>query len=93
MGLGDFFSNNFETNDFLDKDYATHYYRCDYNSIKNVNLCPNDKYIDPGVQSTIITGGCMVMSAIFGLLFGEKITKKVMISLFFAVAGTICIMF
>lgn len=35
MGLGDFFSNSFETNDFLDKDYATHYYRCDYNCIKN----------------------------------------------------------
>ena len=35
MGLGDFFSNSFETNDFLDKEYATHYYRCDYNSIKN----------------------------------------------------------
>lgn len=35
MGLADFFSNNFETNDFLEKEYATHYYRCDYNSIKN----------------------------------------------------------
>ena len=35
MGLADFFSNSFETNDFLDKEYATHYYRCDYNSIKN----------------------------------------------------------
>ena len=51
------------------------------------------KYVDAGVQSTIITGGCMVMSAVFGLFFGEKITKKVVISLLFAVAGTVCIMF
>ena len=51
------------------------------------------KYVDAGVQSTIITGGCMVMSAVFGLFFGEKITKKVVISLIVAVVGTICIMF
>lgn len=50
------------------------------------------KYVDPGVQSTIITGGCMVMSAVFGLLFGEKIIRKTVVSLLFAVAGTICVM-
>ena len=51
------------------------------------------KYVDAGVQSTIVTGGCMVMSAVFGLFFGEKITKKTVISLIFAVIGTVCIMF
>ena len=51
------------------------------------------KYIDPGIQSTIITGGCMVMSAVLGLIFGEKITKKMVISLLFAVVGTLCVMF
>lgn len=51
------------------------------------------KYVDAGVQSTIVTGGCMVISAFFGLLFGEKITKKTVVSLLLAVIGTICIMF
>ena len=50
------------------------------------------KYVDAGVQSTIVTGGCMVMSAVFGLLFGDKISKKTAVSLFLAVIGTICIM-
>lgn len=51
------------------------------------------KYVDAGVQSTIVTGGCMVMSALFGLLFGEKITKKTAVSLLLAVMGTLCIIF
>ena len=51
------------------------------------------KYVEAGVQFTIITGGCMVMSALLGLLFGEKVSKKTLVSLLFAVAGTVCIMF
>ncbi len=34
-GLKEFFSNSFETNDNLSKEYATHYYRNDYNKIKD----------------------------------------------------------
>lgn len=50
-------------------------------------------YVDAGVQSTIVTGGCMVLSTVSGLLFGEKITGKTVISLLFALAGTVCILF
>ena len=49
-------------------------------------------YIEAGVQATIGTGGCLLMSAVFGLLFGEKITKKILLSLAFALAGTVLIM-
>ena len=49
------------------------------------------KYVEAGVQSTIVTGGCMVMSALLGLFFKEKITKKTVISLIFAIIGTVCI--
>ncbi len=51
------------------------------------------KYVEAGVQFTIITGGSMVMSALLGLLFSEKVTRKTLVSLVFAVAGTVCIMF
>ena len=49
------------------------------------------KYVEAGVQSTIVTGGCMVMSALLGLFFKEKITKQMVISLIFAIIGTVCI--
>lgn len=48
-------------------------------------------YIEAGVQSTIGTGGCILMSAIFGIAFGEKITKKSLASLLCALAGTVLI--
>ena len=47
------------------------------------------KYIDAGVQSTIVSGGCIFMSAIFGLFFKEKITVKTIICLIFALASVI----
>ena len=34
-GIKNFFSNSFETSDNLDKEYATHYYRNDYSTIKD----------------------------------------------------------
>ena len=50
-------------------------------------------YVDASIQSTITTGGCMLMSAVFGLFFKEKITKRTVVSLLFAIVGTVCIMF
>lgn len=47
------------------------------------------KYIDAGVQATILSGGCIFMSAIFGLFFKEKITVKTIICLVFALASVI----
>ena len=49
-------------------------------------------YIEAGIQSTIGTGGCLLMSALFGVLFGEKITKKTVLTLALALAGTVLIM-
>ena len=49
-------------------------------------------YIEAGIQSTIGTGGCLLMSALFGLLFGERITKKTVFTLACALTGTVLIM-
>lgn len=49
------------------------------------------KSVDASVQSTIVTGGCLIMSALSGLLFKEKITKKTILSIILALAGTVCI--
>jgi drug/metabolite transporter (DMT)-like permease len=49
-------------------------------------------YIDAGVQSTICTGGCILMSAIFGMIFGEKITKKTVLTVVCALIGTVLMM-
>lgn len=50
------------------------------------------KYIDAGIQSTIITGGVMLLSTLSGLIFGEKPTKNTFFAVFFAVLGTVLIM-
>ena len=50
------------------------------------------EFLEAGVQSTIATGGCIFLSAIFGLLFGEKITKKTIFSIVLAVAGATLMM-
>ncbi len=63
------------------------------NGIASLLTTTTASYVNAGVQSTITTGGCLVMSAIFGLFFGEKITKKTYISLILAVVGTVCMMF
>ena len=49
--------------------------------------------IEAVVQFPIITGGCIFFSAVFGLLFGEKVTKKTVLGLIFVFIGTILIMF
>lgn len=49
-------------------------------------------YVEAGVQSTIVTGGCIFLSAVLGLLFHEKITKKTIFSLLLALAGVVLIM-
>ena len=49
-------------------------------------------YVEAGVQSTIATGGCIFLSAVLGLLFHEKITKKTFLSLLLALSGVVLIM-
>ena len=49
-------------------------------------------YVDAGIKSTIITGGCIFMSAFFGLVFGEKITLIRVLQILFALMGVILMM-
>lgn len=49
------------------------------------------KSVDAGVQSTIVTGGVMLLSAISGMFFGEKSTVRTWLGMFFAVLGTVLI--
>lgn len=49
-------------------------------------------YVDAGIKSTIITGGCIVMSAFFGLIFGEKITLIKILQLALALVGVVLMM-
>lgn len=46
-------------------------------------------YVDAGIKSTIITGGCIVMSAFFGLIFGEKLTLIKIAQLVLALGGVV----
>lgn len=50
-------------------------------------------HIDPSYQFPIVTGGVIVISGFAGLLFGEKITKKFVISAVLILAGTSCMLF
>ena len=52
-------------------------------------LCYN--YLDVSVETTIITGGCLVFSTLSGMLFGEKPTLKIIISVVLAAVGTVFI--
>lgn len=49
--------------------------------------------LDASVQYPILTGGCIFFSAIFGLLFGEKVTIKVVLSILSVILGTVMFMF
>ncbi len=49
-------------------------------------------HIEPSVQYPIITGGCVILSVVFGLFFGEKITKKSAICALITLAGTLVLM-
>ncbi|MBE7100850.1 MAG: hypothetical protein E7364_04495 [Clostridiales bacterium] len=50
-------------------------------------------HLEAGVQSTIVTGGCIFLSAVMGLFFREKITQKTIFSLLLALSGAVLIMF
>lgn len=51
------------------------------------------KEIAAGVQSTIITGGVIALTALSGLFFNEKLTRQMVFSIVFALIGTILITF
>ena len=45
-------------------------------------------YLDVSVETTIITGGCIIFGTLAGLPFGEKIGLKTLLSIVLATAGT-----
>lgn len=51
------------------------------------------KEIAAGVQSTIITGGVIALTALSGLFFNEKLTRQTAFSIVFALIGTLLITF
>ena len=46
------------------------------NGVANLLLMISIRHLEPSVQYPIITGGCVVLSVVFGLLFREKITAR-----------------
>ena len=63
------------------------------NGIANLLLLLSLKTLQPSLQYPIITGGCIFLSAILGLFFHEKPTKKEWISVLMAVIGTVIMIF
>lgn len=63
------------------------------NGIGNLSMTISAGNLPAVVQYPIITGGCIFFSMIYGLIFGEKITKKSVIRLILVFVGTILMMF
>lgn len=62
------------------------------NGIASVLLLISIVHIEPSVQYPIITGGCVVLSVVFGLFFKEKITLRNAICALITLAGTLVLM-
>lgn len=56
-----------------------------------VTLCAT--YVNASVQYPIITGGCVFLSALTGLFFGEKLTVRTVIRIVLVAAGTVLFLF
>ncbi len=59
------------------------------NGIANLLLLIALLSLEPSLQYPMVTGGCIFLSAIFGLFFKEKLSRRAMISVVLAVVGTI----
>ncbi len=62
------------------------------NGIGSILLLISVLHIEPSVQYPIVTGGCVVLSVIFGLFFGEKITRKNAVCAAITLLGTLVLM-
>ena len=59
------------------------------NGVANLLLLMALVALAPSLQYPLVTGGCIVLSAVFGLFFKEKISLQVGISVLLAMMGTI----
>ncbi len=62
------------------------------NGIASVLVLLSIVHIEPSVQYPIITGGCVVLSVVFGLFFHEKITRKNAVCALVTLVGTLLLM-
>lgn len=62
------------------------------NGIAEVMVLISILHIEPSVQYPIITGGCVVLSVVFGLFFKEKITLRNALCALLTLAGTMVLM-
>lgn len=62
------------------------------NGIAEVLVLLSIMHIEPSVQYPIITGGCVVLSVVFGLFFREKITRRNALCALITLAGTLVLM-
>ena len=62
------------------------------NGVASVLLLVSIVHIEPSVQYPIITGGCVVLSVIFGLFFHERITRRNALCAALTLAGTLMLM-
>ncbi len=64
-----------------------------FNAVGNLCTTISAGNLPAVVQYPIITGGCIFISAIEGLIFGERITKKTILGIVLVFTGTILMMF
>ena len=62
------------------------------NGIAEVLVLLSIMHIEPSVQYPIITGGCVVLSVVFGLFFREKITRRNALCALITLVGTLVLM-
>ena len=62
------------------------------NGVAEVLVLLSIMHIEPSVQYPIITGGCVVLSVVFGLFFREKITRRNALCALITLIGTLVLM-
>lgn len=62
------------------------------NGVASVLVLLSIMHIEPSVQYPIITGGCVVLSVVFGLFFREKITGRKALCALLTLIGTMVLM-
>ena len=62
------------------------------NGVANVLVMISIRYLEPSVQYPIITGGCVILSVAFGLLFRERVTARKIACAGITLLGTLLLM-
>ena len=62
------------------------------NGIGNYLLLISLTQVEPSVQYSMVTGGCILMTVVTGLIFREKITRYKVISAVLIIAGTLLLL-